>query len=309
MLFNPLANLGKIRNQGKLVGMSEATRTEQEITFREFLQRIRQAKILFLVLVGTMSVGGVLIGLLGPKEYKATTTLMPVTAGGGSQLGSVASLASKYGGLASLAGISVPGSASRNEAIAVLKSQLLTRRFIRQNNLLPVLFASQWNVSSKKWRSTNPKKMPTLWLANAYFNNKIRTVVENSKTGLVKMTIEWKNPQQAAEWANGLVDLTNSYLRDKAIREATKNIAYLNSLLGKANVMQEQEVIYALMKEQIDKEMIARDSSQYALKVLDPAFAPERPSSRGPVLWGIFGLFVGMFLDVAVIFIQIAIDS
>lgn len=289
--------------------MSETTRSEREITFKEFLQQIIKARSLFVILVGATTIGGGLIGLLGPKEYKATTTLMSASFGGGAQLGGMASLASQYGGLASLAGISMPGAASRNEAIAVLKSQLLTRQFIKDNGLLPVLFASEWNSVTGKWKSADAKRIPSAWLANAYFNNKIRTIVDDPKTGLVTMTIEWKNPEQAAQWANGLVGLTNSYLRKKAIREAERNIAYLNGLIGKANVMQEQEVIYALMKEQIDKEMVARDSTQYALKVIDPAFVPDKPSSGGLLLWGIFGLFLGVFLDVLVVFVKIAVEA
>ena len=146
--------------------------------------------------------------------------------------------------------------------------------------------------------------MPTLWLANRFFNNTIRSVVDDKKTGMVEMTIKWKNPDQAAQWANGLVALTNAYLRDKVISEAGRNITYLNGMVGKTNVVQEQEVIYALMQQQIDKEMVAKDRAEYALKVIDPAFPPEKPSSAGPVLLGLLGCTLGLFIGVAVVFLR-----
>jgi len=118
------------------------------------------------------------------------------------------------------------------------------------------------------------------------------------------MTIKWKNPFQAAQWANGLVALTNAYLRDKAISEAERNITYLNGMVGKTNVVQEQEVIYALMQQQIDKEMIAKDRVEYALKVIDPAFPPEKPSSAGPILLGLLGCTLGLFIGVTVVFLR-----
>jgi uncharacterized protein involved in exopolysaccharide biosynthesis len=284
---------------------------EDEITFREFLEELRRAKVLLICLMLALAVGGALLGYLRPKEYEATTVLMPATpSGSSSALGGLAQLASDYGGgLASLAGMGLPGSSARDEAIAVLQSELLTQRYIEQNRLLPVLYAAKWDSATGTWKVRDPKKIPTLWLANRYFKSTIRTVIDDKKTGTIDMTIKWKNPQQAADWANGLVQLANSYLRNKEIQEAESNIAYLNGLVAKTNVVQEQEVIYALMQQQIEKAMIARDREEYALKVVDPAFAPDKPASAGPMLMGILGLTLGVFFGVVIVFIRRALRA
>lgn len=283
---------------------------QEEITFREFLQDLKRAKVTLIVLMGVFTVAGVLLGILRPKEYEATTVLLPaLPSAGNSSFGGLAKIASEYGGLASMAGLSLPGSSAKDEAIAVLQSELLTQRYIEQNNLLPVLYQSKWDSAKGNWKSLSPKKIPTLWLANRYFKNKIRTVVDDKKTGMIEMTIKWKNPEQAAAWANGLVRLANSYLRDKEIREAERNIEYLNGLVSKTGIVQEQQVIYALLEEQIDKEMVARDRKEYALKVIDPAFAPEKPSSAGPILMGLLGFTLALFIGVVVVFIQRALRA
>jgi len=276
-----------------------------EITFRDFLEDLKRARLAVITLMCVFTLAGVLLGLFSTKEYEATTVLMPAAPSGGSSgLGGLAQLASEYGGLASLAGINLPGASARDEALAVLQSELLTQRYIEENHLLPVLYASKWDSAKGAWKSQEPKKIPTLWLANRYFKNNIRAVVDDRKSGTIELTIRWKNPQQAAQWANGLVQMANSYLRNKEIGEAERNIEYLNGLVSKTNVVEEQQVIYALMEQQIDKEMIARDREEFALKVVDPAFPPDKPSSAGPLLRGLLGCVLALFLGVIIVFIQ-----
>lgn len=276
-----------------------------EITLRDFIGDLKRAKVMMAVLMVTLTLGGVLKGILGHKEYKATTVLLPVMEDAqGSRLGSISGLASEYGGLASLAGISLPEQGMKEEGVAVLQSQLLTRRYIAENNLLPIIYAPRWDARTKSWKTSDPKKIPTPWLAYFYFKNNIMAVVDDKKTGMIEMTIEWRDPQLAAQWANGLVAMTNSYMRNKAVDEAQRNIQYLQSMVSKTNVVQEQQVIYGLMEEQIEKEMVARDREEYALKVIDPAFPPEKPSSPGPMMLGLLGLTLGAFLGVVVVFVR-----
>jgi hypothetical protein len=46
---------------------------------------------------------------------------------------------------------------------------------------------------------------------------------------------------------------------------------------------------------EINKVMLARGSREYALKVVDPAFTPELPSSPKLSLWLLLDLFDGFF--------------
>ena len=279
---------------------SKDSRMPHEITLREFLRAIKDSHVSLLMVVSLFTILGITYGLVSKRKYEATTVLQPVAQdGAGSHLGG---LSSQYGGLASLVGLSLPESGLKAEAVAVLQSELLTERFVVANNLMPILFAGKWDVSTHSWKERNLKRIPTLWMANRYFKNNIRTVVNDKKTGMIDLTIKWTNPQDAAEWANGLVSMTNEYLRSKAITEAERNIAYLQNLVAKTNVVAERRVIYTLMEQQIDKEMIARDRKQYALKVIDPAFAPGKPSIGGPYLWGILGLILGSFVAVLLTF-------
>jgi uncharacterized protein involved in exopolysaccharide biosynthesis len=249
------------------------------------------------VILGTSllcAMAGFGAGSLLPKKYEATVLLSPVSSQSGSN--SLSASLAQFGGLAALAGISLPGGGSDQEAVATLQSDALTERYIQENNLLPVLYSKQWDARNGRWKPSAPEATPTLWKGTKYFSKKIRSVSENPKTGLVTMTIKWSGPAEASSWANGLVKLTNEYLRDKSVTEARRNIAYLNDQLAKTSVVELRSAMYSLIEQQVKKEMLARGSDEFALKVLDPARTPERPSSPGVALWVMVGLIAGFVL-------------
>jgi uncharacterized protein involved in exopolysaccharide biosynthesis len=118
----------------------------------------------------------------------------------------------------------------------------------------------------------------------------------------VTLTITWTDPKLASQWANGLVQMTNAYLRDKAIRESESNIEYLNAEAARTNVIEVKQAIYSILKTEINREMIARGSSEYAFKIIDPATPPELASFPRKALWLLGGLAFGFILSVLVVF-------
>jgi uncharacterized protein involved in exopolysaccharide biosynthesis len=231
-----------------------------------------------------------------PKEYEATVLVAPVVDDLGSgQLGKIGALLSQVGGLASLAGISAPNNTQREETIATIQSMSLIQEFIRQNDLLPVLYAEKWDAQSKRWKSNSPSKVPTLWKASDQFRKRVVRFVDNRKTGLLNVTITWSDPETAAKWANKLVELANEQLRTKALMESERNIAYLNQAAASTNVVDVQKTIYSLMEAELRRSMLANGTNEYALKVIDRAIAPERASAPRKGLWIFTGLFGGFF--------------
>jgi uncharacterized protein involved in exopolysaccharide biosynthesis len=235
------------------------------------------------------------IAFLTPKEYEASVLVLPVSDNGSrGQFGGLSSIASQFGGLASLAGLPLGDNAKKSESIAVLQSEALTETYIRDNQLLPILFWRKWDPRTRSWLVTQPDKVPTLWKANEYFRKNVRQVTTNTKTGLVTITITWTDPKLAAKWANDLVNLTNEYLRSKAIRESDRNIQYLNGEAEKSNVVEVKQAIYSILQAEINKEMLARGTDEYALKVLDPAVAPELASYPRRLVWVAIGAMFGL---------------
>jgi uncharacterized protein involved in exopolysaccharide biosynthesis len=282
-----------------------------DLILREFLSALWRRRLLIFSVSAIFALAAGTASWVLPKKYEATLLLSAVVSQSNSgPLGSLGSTISQLGGIASLAGISMsgPGSA-KAESLATLESEALTQQYIAQNNLLPLLFRTKWDDQQKKWKSTDPDRIPTLWKGNEYFKDKVRDVKESTRTGLVTLTITWTDPKLAATWANGLVKLTNDYLREKAIRESDRNIAYLNDQVNKTSDIGLRSSIYSLMESEIKKQMLARGSDEYALKVIDAAVAPEKASSPRPVLWILAAVAAGVLLSSMFIFVKFLIEA
>jgi uncharacterized protein involved in exopolysaccharide biosynthesis len=278
--------------------------TQDETSLREIVEVIWAHKwiVIWITLLLTLAVG--VTAFLTPRQYTATVLLSVVSNRSGGGLGAAGSALSSIGGIASLAGLSLRGDSEKSEAVATLQSDALTMRYISDHNLLPVLFKKEWDPVARNWRAGNRDKKPTLWRANQRFKSDVRDVTESTKTGLVTLTVTWTDPQVAAEWANDLVKLTNDTMRNRAIADTERNIAYLNKQVANTDIAQVRTAVYAILESEIRREMIARGTDEYALKVLDPAVAAEIPSAPKRTIWVIVGFVAGLFVSIFIVLVR-----
>jgi len=279
------------------------SRDKDEIRIKdlvELLLRYRYRVALF-VFACTLTVG--IISFLIEKQYDAEIVISPVTSTSEKTFssGTLGSLS----GLAALAGMSLGSDAKKAESIATLQSQALTGRYIRENNLLPILYSYVWDAQQGKWKVTDPKKVPTIWKAVQFFKS-VRTISTDTKTGLVTLTIRWNDPVLAAKWANGLVRMTNDYEREAAIAESDRNIAYLTQQAAATDVVGIKQAIYNLLQSEISKAMIARGTSEYAFKIIDPATIAEKASFPQKKIWVLVAFFGSFMLAIFVAFCRVA---
>lgn len=280
---------------------------EDEISLRELFDVLWRGKGLILSITVIFTLIAAIAAWVTPKSYKANVIISPVSDTSSSQFGGgLSSLTSQFGGLASLAGINVGGDSKKSESLAVLQSEALTENYIQANHLMQVLYEDKWDPAEKKWRVSDPDKVPTLWKANDYFKKRVRAVKTDTKTGLVTLTITWKDPKLAASWANELVQVTNEYLRNKAIDQSERNITYLNEEAAKTDAVGVKEAIYSILQTEINKKMLARGSDEYAFKIIDPAVPPERAASPQKLIWILVGMFAGLFLSAFVVLLRSA---
>jgi uncharacterized protein involved in exopolysaccharide biosynthesis len=250
----------------------------------------------WLILATALIVGGgaCLTAFTLPREYEASIVISPVSVDASSgRGGGLGSLVGQLGGLASVAGFSLSGNERKAESLAILQSESLTERFIRDNNLLPELYHAQWDAANHRWKPMPPNKVPTLWKANELFKKSVRRLATDTKTGLSTLTVTWKDPKTAAAWANQLVELANNTIRGRTIEESERNITYLNEQLKKSTMVAVQNSVSSLIQSEIQKVMLARGSNEYAFRVLDAAVPPERPSFPNRTVWTLLGFFLG----------------
>lgn len=232
-----------------------------------------------------------------PKTYIASTLIAPISLTPSSSSGAIGGLASVLEESVGLSGILQASDSRKSEIVGVLRSEALTEAFIRKENLLPVLFSDRWDPLKGTWKQDQRAPVPTLWEGNRYFNRYVRTVVAEPRSGLVTLTISWRDPKVAAAWANGLVRLANEYLRTRAIVESERHIAYLQAQAANTNVVAAEQTVYKLLHAEISNEMLTRGTDPYAFRIVDSAFVPEKSASPRVLDWTVAALVAGIMLS------------
>jgi uncharacterized protein involved in exopolysaccharide biosynthesis len=255
------------------------------IAIGQFLTRYR------LLIAAVALAGAVLAGLVAMWSepiYRAEVAVTPVRTN--NNLSQAGALATQLGGLAALAGVSLGGlqQGQGEEAVAVLESRHLVELFVEQKGLKEALLEE----SSEK----------TLWYAVERFEDAILAIRTDPLKRITTVSIDWRDPAVAAEWANAFVSLANERVRERALAESERSIDYLNAQIEKTTVVELKRVMYNLVETEMQKLVLANAREEYAFTVVDPAVPPERKMSPRPVIMVGLGLLLGTILGLTIAF-------
>lgn len=164
---------------------------------------------------------------------------------------------------------------SADQAFALLRSKAISRRFIENEGLLPIFFADQWDPENQTWRESDTGRQPTLSDALRLFEHEIRFISRNDATRFIRVNIEWSDPALAADWANRLVDMTDSLIRKRDIDEARQSIRFLEELVRDAQLESVKQLLYSLIESHTKMIMVANVKDAYVFTVVDPAVTPQ----------------------------------
>ncbi len=221
--------------------------------------------------------------------YRGTAVLISATSERSSMSGSLNSALGQFGGLAALAGINV-GAQDPNveEALAVLRSRAFTEAFIRDYKLIPELFPED----------ASRKSVVTPGRVFKRFDEGIRRIAQDKKTGLISLQIEWKDRNEAAFWANTLVKRLNAEMRARAIAQADASIGFLENELAKTTDVGTREAVNRLIETEVKQRMLSDVTEEYAFRVVDQALPPDADDVVRPrkVLMILGGAFLGLVL-------------
>lgn len=278
-------------------------------------------KWLIVFTTGVFAILSVFIALSLPNIYRADALLAPMSSDNSNQ--GLASLAGQFGGLASMAGISLGGSQTDKTVLAIesLRSRSFLMSFIEKHQLkVPLMAAKGWDskrnellldadlydVNTSTWvRVVEPPKQaePSLW--EAYDALMEVLIIERDKdNGLLKLSIEHYSPYIASQWANLLVQDINLYMRHKDSEEARKSINYLREQTEITDVLGMQTVLYQLIEEQMKTVMLAEVREEYAFAYVDPPMVPEMKYKPRRAIICIIGTFFGGFLACVVVLLN-----
>jgi uncharacterized protein involved in exopolysaccharide biosynthesis len=129
--------------------------------------------------------------------------------------------------------------------------------------------------------------------------NQIRAVDYDLRTEIVTVSVDWRDPVLAAKWANGIVDLLNEELRQRAIEESTKKLQYLERQAQTADIVGVRNALFQLIEQEQKVLMVANTVDEYSLHVLDRAIVPEQRLRPRRTMMVLFGIFFGGMLGVS----------
>jgi uncharacterized protein involved in exopolysaccharide biosynthesis len=276
---------------------------EDEIDLLELIRTLLQAWKTIVGITTLCTSLAVAYAVYAPEVFKAETILAPAQ----EEKSGTSSALSQFGGLAAMAGISIPSDSNVEQVVATLNSRKFLRTYIKQNKLMPVLFDEIWDTDNQVWNVPSVEDEPTEQKAIELFKACL-SVGEDKKSGLITLSISWKDPQVAARWANDLVKQLNEQLREQAIADFRKRVGYLEQELAKTTLQDMRAVLYNLLESEKQKAMLANVNEDFALEVIDPAVPPEtreKPKRKLIVaLGGVCGGFLGIFAVFFAQFIQ-----
>jgi LPS O-antigen subunit length determinant protein (WzzB/FepE family) len=300
--------------------LAENNNSDDEIDLAELWRAIWSGKYIIIVISFIFAVSSIAFALSKPDIYKASILLAPASS---DSAGGMGALAGQFGGLASLAGISLGGGGTDKTALAleILKSRAFLETFIIKHELLVPLMASEnwdratdslvinkelYDSKNKKWlrEVSYPKKSePSSWEAYQELL-KLLSVTQDKATSLVTIDVGFYSPEVAKQWLIRLVEDVNDFMREKDEKEAQSSIDYLTKQLEKTEVSAMETVFYQLIEEQTKNMMLTKVSAEYVLKTIDPAQVPEKKSGPKRALIVVLGTMLGGILSVLIVLIR-----
>lgn len=187
--------------------------SDDEISLIDLAATLWRKKWFILVVTVAAAVLSVVYALLQPNKYTATSSALPIA-------GSSSSMLSQYAGLASLAGVSLPGASAADPTVkiqAILNSRGFAERLITQMDLIPQLIEKPEKL----------KEISPLSAAVEVFQKNIFSVSVDTKTSLIKISAKTKNPELSRDIVNTAISLLQEDLKNRVLSSSGKNIVIL----------------------------------------------------------------------------------
>ncbi len=273
---------------------------EDYIDLRPFLLTLRARwRAIALITVSAATMVGIISALMLPVWYRATALIRPIASpmvesrllgslGGG--LGGLTGAASLFGGGAS---------SDAEEYVSILQSFQFNVTLAEHHRLAGELLAlSPWS----KWLFGSKPKDES-WAVYRVLNS--RFVCEYSmKTGNIELSFEGHTRADAERVLGYYVDDLRSLVRSRAIRSASSAIDLLEAEAASTPDPLLRTELYDLVAKHIERKKTAQVEADFALEVIDPPAASDRPYRPRVVLNVFITACLAVFLSGLIIVLR-----
>jgi hypothetical protein len=298
----------------------QANRFDDEIDLRELFGVLWAGKGIIIAITAFAAALSVAFALSLPNIYESKALLAPKGEGGG---GGLAAMASQFGGLASLAGINLPGGGDSNKSLIAQEKMKSLDFFTKQlyEQVLPELMAlERWDASTgavifnddiyeaktRTWvRETAPprKSKPSSQEAFQVFSG-IFTVSQDKASSFVSVSLKHESPIITQAWLSLIIDRINEDVRERDILEAEQSVLFLEGQREQTALVSLEEVFVSLIEEQTKTIMLANASKDYVFEVIEPPVVPELKSEPKRAQICVLGTVLGGMLAVLFVLLR-----
>jgi len=252
-----------------------------------------------------------------PNQYKSSALLKvsyPENSEGASGL-------SRYAGIASIAGLSLPTASEDKGQVAIetIKSRSFVKKLISFDGVLEKLMATKsydsrtkeiifnedvFDPKNGKWL----KEKPTYLEAYRVYDRKM-SISQDKSTGFISLSFEHLSPIFAYEFANLIIRELNKISKERDIRESNDALIYLEEQSAETSQTNIKLSINQMIENQLRTNMLSNIRDEYLLMPIDPPFIPERKSSPSRSTLSIIAAIFSFFFSVFIILIKEILTS
>ena len=306
-------------------GPPPSNHQDDEIDLRELFVTLWSGRLLILAFMGCFLVLASIFLWKAERKYTVTSIFMPVdTQDSGPNL-------SGLGGLASLAGVSLPSGDSGDVTTfkTLLRSEEVAEALLSNTELMSFIFDTEWDkdaarfvapsrsatsyiVGAVKFMLTGqsrgdyiPPNAPRLasWLEEAF------SVAEDRDTGFLTLTSETANPDLILAVMEETTRVTDAIIKDRFVAGAEQTVEFYQRKIATARSREHREALAQLITQEEQKLMLASNSNYFVVEPLTHPTVSLYPTSPKSSLVLALALVLGSFIGAALVLLRKALNN
>ena len=298
---------------------------DDEIDLRELFGALWRGKFLIMLCVIAAIALAALYLRSAERKYTVRYVFAPVASeNAGPNLGGL-------GGLASLAGVSLPSSSSGDFLTFkfLLKSEEVAAQILQDEKLTRSIFASEWDTKIQSYRKPpdgqytpyirTVKKLLTgqneknyippnaarlsAWLSGAFSSS------EDRDTGFLTLSAETPKPDLMIRVMAKATEQTDRLLKERYIASAEQTMGFYQQQLAKARAREHREALAKLIAQEDQKLMLASKGTYFVAEPLTEPSVSLNPTSPKASLVLALSVVLGGFFGAALVLIRKALKA
>ena len=300
--------------------MQENQNYDDEIDLRELFSVLWRGKYFVIIFTIISLAAGSMYLRNTSSKYSVSILLAPV------QEEQSTPNFGNLGGLASLAGISLPsGNASDFTKYEImLKTQEISTLVFKEQNLIQALFWNEWDENQQIFRAPKQNRItpiknyvkklltgqppkeytePNPAKLTEFIDKKIRINLDK-KTQYLNLSVETSNPELLTELLVSMINNTDELFKKKFIKQANDAVQFYQIKISKARSQEHREILATLIAKEERKLLLATREGPFVAEILTGPNTSLYPTSPKASLILALSILLGGFLSCGLLLIR-----